>query len=219
MDLVLPELEQLSTNYGRFYRTPEGNLYPSVTTVLGSTGDDTWLKEWRAKVGEDEANRVSSRASRRGTRIHKYAEDYITTGQVECESIFDQIVVNSLKPVFNRVSDVKVIEARLYSHILKSAGTVDLIANFDSTISIIDWKTSRNPKYKDQIHGYFIQASAYAVMFWELFKIPVRQIVIVIAVDMDQPQVYIEKVDHWVNEYKKLRNQFTYNEKEIIITP
>jgi ATP-dependent exoDNAse (exonuclease V) beta subunit len=214
-----PELIRLDTPQGRFYKTPEGKIYPSVTTVLGKTTDKSYLDEWRSKVGDEEANKVSSRASRRGTRIHKLAEDQLLGRPLTFNSIHDQITFNSLKKVFPRISNVRHIEHQLYSNILESAGTVDLVADFDFVPAIIDWKTSTRPKYKDEISNYFIQAAAYAFMYWEVYKVPVRWIVIIMAVDNDAPIIFIEKIDPWIQEYRKLRNQFTFNLDQIIINP
>lgn len=217
MGLILPQLDQLTTSVGRCYRTPQGNIYPSVTTVLGANDND-WLEEWKKNVGEEKANQISSRASRRGTRIHKLMEDHFTTGDVQCASIFDEVTYKSLLPVLAKINNIIVQEGRLYSDFLRSAGTVDLVANYDGKISVVDWKTSRRPKYKSEISHYFMQSSAYAYMMWELFQIPIRQVVIVIAVDDDLPQVYVERVDNWLQEYRIVRNAFTYNEQELIIT-
>jgi len=205
--VVLPKLEQLNTDHGRFYRTPDGIVYPSVTTVLSSQKDD-FLDEWRKAVGEEEAAKISQRASSRGTRIHKYIEEHLLGNSVKCSSIIDQVAYNSLIPVLSEISDVRAIETRLYSNYLKSAGTVDLCARFKKRRSIIDWKTSNGLKYKSQLDSYFMQAAAYAVAWEERTKEPIINLVIIMAVDMDVPQLFIEHRDNWVGQYMKIRKEF-----------
>lgn len=205
--IVLPKIEQLNTGNGRFYRTPEHNFYPSVTSVLGSQKDDS-LKQWRKAVGEEEADKISRRASRRGTRIHKYAEDFLLGKEVKFSSIFDEVMFNPLIPVLSKVENILSIEGGLYSDYLKVAGTVDLVGFFDRKRSIIDLKTSNRQKYKSEIEGYFMQTAAYAVCWEERTKQPITQLVIIMAVESDTPQIFIEHRDNWIYKFIDIRKEF-----------
>lgn len=192
---------------GRVYITPDGLVYPSVTTVLG-VGDNSWLDDWIAKVGKTEADIISARASARGTRIHKFCEDTLNNTPSE-PGIFDREIFESFKKSLPYIDNIRGIEQRLYSDILKVAGTVDLVADFKGIISIIDWKTSRRVKYRDDISGYFAQCAAYALAYEERTGIKVPQIVIIMGVDDEpEPLIFVEQTKDWVPEFIKQRKIF-----------
>lgn len=208
--IILPRCTRETTDQGRKYFTPEGNTYPSVTTVLGIQ-DKSGLQAWKDRVGEEEANRISRQAATRGTAVHKLAEDYINNDPNWNK---DQMPVNlntfnSIRPIIDKsISNVYFQEAFLYSDYLKTAGQVDLIAYFNGKRSIIDFKTSRKTKKKEWIKGYFMQESFYAVAFEELTSIPITQLVTIIAVDHEQPQVFIEHRDNHIQDFMELRIDF-----------
>jgi len=203
-------LEATTTDAGRFYKTPSGALYPSVTTVTGLLGKDSILA-WKRRVGEEVAQQISTRAATRGTRMHKLCEDYLNNETLESEDFLSFDMFKSLAPVLDtRVDNVHMQEVPLYSNYMEVAGRVDVVAEFDGRLSIIDFKTSTKQKKKDWIKGYFMQASCYAVMYEELTGIPVPQIVILIAVEHDQPQIFIEKRNDHIYDFIRLRE--TYRE-------
>jgi len=203
-------LEATTTDAGRFYKTPSGALYPSVTTVTGLLGKDSILA-WKRRVGEEVAQQISTRAATRGTRMHKLCEDYLNNETLESEDFLSFDMFKSLAPVLDtRVDNVHMQEVPLYSNYMEVAGRVDVVAEFDGRLSIIDFKTSTKQKKKDWIKGYFMQASCYAVMYEELTGIPVPQIVILIAVEHDQPQIFIEKRNDHIYDFIRLRQ--TYRE-------
>lgn len=197
LDLVkLDDLETEAVEGKRHYKTPRG-LYPSITTVL-SNYNKRGILEWRARVGEEEANRVMVQASRRGTAIHEMCEHYLlgTPEKIDQALPANISTFNQIKPMLDdRVGMIKGIETPLYSDYLKVAGRVDCIAEFDGKMSIIDFKTSRKFKKREWIKNYFMQTAAYAVMFEERTGIPVSQLVILMAVDNDNPLVFVEKRD------------------------
>lgn len=204
---ILPKIERIDTGNGRFYKTPSGLYYPSVTSILGSQ-DNEYLNQWRKAVGEEEANRVSRRAAARGSRIHKYVEEYLIGNNVKCSSIFDQVMFDSLLPVLSSIDNIRTIEGSIYSDYLKVAGTIDLVADFNDKRSVIDWKSSGKLKYKSQISGYFMQAAAYAVCWEEITGQPISQLVIVLIVESDQSYVFIEHRDNWIHQFIDLRKKF-----------
>ena len=202
-------LREDGTN-GRVYVTPEGYRMPSVTTVLGWQKKDS-LKEWRKRVGEEEANRISTLAARRGTKVHSVCELYLNNEPLT-ESI-DAITMDmfkSIQPLIDaRIDDIYAIELPMYSKHLGVAGTTDCIAKFDGKTSIIDFKTSSKLKKEEWIDDYFMQTACYAVMFEERTGIPVSQLVIIIAVENNVPQIFIQKRDVWIGKAIEVINLYT----------
>lgn len=198
VDLGYHDLEAKTTDEGRRYVGPNGDLYPSVTTVLSILTEDS-IREWRARVGEEEANKISHRASTRGTAVHSIIEDYINNDLDKTKYTLDVLSsFNDLKPVLDgRIGDVYAQECALYSDHLGLAGRVDCIAEFDGELSVIDFKTAKKYKKKDWITNYFIQETAYAIMWEERTGIPIKKLVTIIAVDNYGPLVYVEDRDNW----------------------
>jgi len=212
-DVELPTLTRKTTEGGRRYFTPEGNAYPSITTVLGILSKQGIL-EWRKKVGEAEANKISQQASVRGTAVHKLAEDYLNNDPNWKEGAMPTNLFSfeDIKKIMDkRLDNIWMQEVFLYSDRLKTAGQVDCIAEFDGQLSIIDFKTSRKPKKEEWITSYFIQASFYAAAFYERTGIPIKQGVILITVDHHEPQVFkintYDYLEHFLNVRKEYRNQ------------
>jgi genome maintenance exonuclease 1 len=201
------ELKSETTNKGRTYVTPKGDVYPSVTTVLSPYSKEAILS-WRKRVGEEVANKISQPASGRGTRIHTLCEQYIDNKVPAFKSPFDQELFNKFKPTLHRINNVYAQELRMYSDHLRIAGTVDCVAEFDGVLSVIDFKTAKRLKNKEDIENYFMQCSAYAIMFEEQFKIPVAQTVVAIAVDDEEPQVFVERRNTHVKRLMYFRDLY-----------
>lgn len=201
-----PKLKRVDGDTGRTYQTPTGKCYPSVTSVVGLHSAQA-IQEWRNKVGAEEANKVSSRASKRGTAIHALCENYLL-GEHLNVSPFDYEVFSSMKPHLDKIDNIHCLETQLYSHHLEVAGTVDCIAEYEGKLHVIDFKTASKPKQHDWIHGYFMQTSAYAVMFEELTGLPVGRLLIVIGVDHHEPQIFQEKRNDWIKNFKGLRAEY-----------
>lgn len=204
LDCLDFELESVTTDDGRRYTTPDGKVYPSITTVLSSYNKKAIL-EWRQRVGEEEANRVSRKASSRGTKLHDTVEKYLLNemSPLKMHSMMPDTkeLFLKLKPFLDtHVNNLYGIEQPLFSHKLKLAGRCDCIGEWDGKISIIDWKTANRTKTKDQITNYFMQASAYAEMFGEITGLDINQIVIAIAVEDDPPQIFIEEKSKYLPE-------------------
>jgi genome maintenance exonuclease 1 len=200
--VILEDLQSQNINGKRFYTTPDGIRLPSVTTVIGAKKKQS-IMEWRNRVGEETANKISAKASSRGNRVHKLCEDYIANVNEYARGAFPDALemFRTIKPVIDEhVGEVWYQEQALYSLQLEMAGRVDLIAYWDGVLSIIDFKTSSRIKTKDMIGDYFAQETAYALMVEELIGEPINQLVTLMAVDDEQPLVFIEKTeDHLVN--------------------
>lgn len=204
-----PDFDTQTIHGKRHYLTTQG-AYPSVTTVLDHSADKTGLYEWRKRVGEEEANRISKRATDRGTAVHNLCEQYVLGVDMDFSSVMPTttMLFHQIKNFLDRsVDNVHCLEDVLISHKLKLAGRVDLIAEHDGEVSIIDFKTSERTKKKDWIQDYFYQTSLYGYMFWEMTGIPIKKIVIGIAVaDSLQPQIFIDSpARHIENAAAKVR--------------
>lgn len=212
-----PYISEISAVTGedgtRLYTTPMGT-FPSVTTILGDLKKKS-IKEWRERVGDEEADAISGRASVRGNFIHSLCEYYIDNRIdefTEKVSPYDITSFKDIKTILDiHVNNVRVQEVGLFSAYLQAAGRVDLVAEYDGRLSIIDFKTSRKPKKKEWIDNYFMQAAAYAVMWEELTQVPIQQTVIIILVDHHEPQVFVEKRDNYIFQFVKARK--AYKEK------
>ena len=169
------------------------------------------IQQWRSRVGNEEANRISSQASTRGTRIHQLCEDYLNNADIDPSkyTLHDAENFKVLKPELDRnIDNIHLQEERLYSDYLKMAGTVDCVAEWKGKLAIIDFKTSRKPKNRDYILNYFCQASAYAIMYEERFNIPVSKIVILISVDDEPPQIFEDYRNNYVKQLIDIREQY-----------
>ena len=203
----LPKLERDTKPDGtRLYKTPSGLSYPSVTTITGLHNKKA-IMEWRKRVGEQEATRISTTAAKRGTKVHQLCEDYLR-GELDEPDIFHKEMFDSIRPLLDQIDNIHCLEDPLYSDHLQVAGTVDCIAEFQGKLSVIDFKTSSRPKDRDDIHNYFMQTAAYSVAFEERTQIPIGQMVVIMAVENDDPRWFIEKRDNWIGGFKKLRLEY-----------
>lgn len=205
LDTSSCELKQVNENGTRYYVTPKGNRYPSVTTVL-SEYNRKFIYEWRQRVGEEAANRISSKASGRGTRFHKLCEDYLKNKPVEYKTPLDVESFSKFKPLLHRINNIHLQETKMFSDHLRMAGTVDCIAEFDGKLSVIDFKTASKSKQEDSIENYFMQCAAYAIMFEERFNIPINRSVVMISVDDSEPQIFVKKRDDYVTRLLHYRD-------------
>jgi genome maintenance exonuclease 1 len=196
----------------RHYVTPSGELYPSITTILSEFSKAS-IQEWRKRVGETEANKISGKASRRGTSVHSVCESYIKNEDGFLDGQTPNIIelFKTIEPFLERVDNIHGVELALYSKHFGVAGRTDLIAEFDGVLSVIDYKTSNKIKKKEWCESYFAQGSFYAVAYEELTKIPVSQVVIVIAVDDEYPQLFVEKRDDWIDKIWEAKKLYELN--------
>jgi len=198
----------------RMYVAPNGQRYPSVTTVLADHGKEGIL-EWRKKVGEEKANEISRKATTRGTGVHKALELYLKNEDVSSLEMLPNVkslFVRMKQELDGKVNNIHCLEDRLYSHNLKLAGTVDCIAEYKGVLSVIDFKTSIRLKKKENIGGYFMQGAAYAQMFNEMANLNIEQIVILIGVDTanfcqtliikgDEIHYYRQELQKYIDKY------------------
>ena len=200
-------LEQITREDGvRFYQTPSGNRYPSITTILSAQSKQVIL-EWRKKVGEEQANKISKAAASRGTKLHTHVENYLNNvNAIDEMSFIQKELFTSILPELHKINNIHVQEQKLYSDYLRLAGTVDCIGEYEGKLSVIDFKTSGKLKKKEWISSYFMQCAAYAIMYEERTGVPINKLVVLIAVEGEDPQVFVEKRDNWDKELLKCRD-------------
>ena len=189
-DFEVPEIKIIDGK--RFYVTPDGNSYPSITTVL-SLQDKPGIDKWREKVGEKEAKRISQDSMRIGTAVHQMAEFYLSNYIIKLKDEDKKIVdtFNRLRFLLGNINNIVGNEIALYSDLLRVAGTADCIAEYNGVLSVIDFKTSRKPKKEVWIDDYYMQTFAYKLMFEEMTGIEIKQVVILVAcIDQFDVQVF-----------------------------
>lgn len=209
-NVTLKDLNTVTRDGKRFYETPDGYLYPSVTTITSLHNQEA-IQEWRNRVGAVEANRISTQASNRGTRMHKLCEDYLNNISVESHSVMPNVkaLFKTIKPIIDEyIDNIHGIELPLFSDHLKVGGKVDCVADFDGKLSIIDFKTSSRQKEETMIENYFMQCAAYSVMYEERTGNPVPRIAIVMAVENDSPQIFVKKRDDYIDAFIDLRLKY-----------
>ena len=203
----LPKLETQTIDYKRFYITPEGEAYPSITTVL-SIRKKEGLIEWRKKIGDKVANYVAGKAAARGTKVHHKCEDYLNNQHLNYPDEFEKhkkdflpwCLFNQLKEqVLHKINNIYVLEGSLYSDKYKVAGRVDCICEYNKIPSVIDFKTSTRERTDDWNENFYIQGAAYAEMFYERTGIEIKQIVILVVTEDGTVQEFIQEKEPYLN--------------------
>lgn len=198
------ELNRIHENGKRLYVTENGDKYPSVTTVL-SYFSRKGIAEWRNRVGDETANKISTQAATFGTAVHDIAEKY-TLGELDVKKAnpIALAAFRTIQPYLDDyVDEIYGIELRMYSDELRVAGTSDLICRYNGKNTLLDFKTSRKRKTKEQIKTYFMQCAVYSIMVKERYGMDIEQAVILMAVRDDDPIVFIEEIEPWVKMMKK----------------
>ena len=194
-------IERHDTSNGRFYKTIKGKFYESVTSWLGRSSDNTWIDEWKDRVGHEEARKIVTRAANRGTQLHENVEKYLNNEILDVSKM-PMLEASLFKPfaklLSEHVNNIYALEYPLFSDTLRLAGTVDCVAEYDTETSLIDFKTSKAKKDKESIDNYFLQCSIYSYMIEEMYGIKIDQLVVLIAIDYENKvQVFKESRSNW----------------------
>jgi ATP-dependent exoDNAse (exonuclease V) beta subunit len=205
---TLTELTTENIDGKRHYVTPNGS-YISITTLLANLSKDG-IQKWRNRVGATEANRISTKASRQGNAIHALCEKYIKNEEGFLTESMPHLVemFESILPLLDRVDNVHVTEGAMYSDELGLAGRTDLIAEFDGQLAIIDYKTSRRIKTWEMCASYFMQGAFYAHAYEERTGIPINNIVIIMAVENEEPLLFRETKDRWLEPLRQVIHKY-----------
>lgn len=209
------ELKTINIHGQRWYIIPSGVKYASVTTVL-SYKEKPWVKEWQQSFGIKKAEKETKRCTDRGDALHEMAEMYLknienpTKGhKPEHYKLFNQ-----LKFRLNKINNIRAQEIPLYSDTLKIAGRVDCIAEYNGVLSVIDFKTSSNNKDESMIEDYKLQATAYSLMYHEMFDVQIDNIVVLIAVEKGiMPLSFEDKVDNYIEPLVEKVQDFYKNKQ------
>ena len=205
----LLDLKTENVDGKRHYVTPDGNKYISITTLLSNLSK-ACIQKWRERVGAEEANRISTKASRQGTGVHSICESYIKNedGFLDGRMPNEVEMFQSIESLLDCIDDVHCVEGALYSDELKLAGRTDLIAEFDNQLAVIDYKTSRKIKTWEMCHSYFMQGAFYAMAYEERTGIPINNIVIIMAVENEKPLLFKETKDRWIEPLNQVRHKY-----------
>ena len=196
VDGILPiEMKAEMIDGKRYYVTPTGGKYPSITTVISNNAKkQAGLAKWRARVGKEKAQAKTTRGCNRGTRYHKLVEDYINN-ELDTKKYKDMplpwTMFHSSREVLDRINRVYLQEAALYSDYLQIAGRVDCIAEYEGELSIIDFKTAEAPKKELYLYDYFVQECGYACMLQEVYGVTVKKLVTIVACENGDTQVKV----------------------------
>jgi len=214
--LIKPiEMNTVMIEGRRYYNTPTGNKHKSVTTVISNNPKKKEvIAKWRARVGEEKANRISSRSTTRGNRYHKLVENYLNNEHntnLYKEYPLVWIMFESSRKILDNINNIYLQEAGLYSDFLGIAGRVDCIAEYNGKLSIIDFKTSAEEKKEEYLYDYYVQETAYACMLQELYNLKVEQLVTIVACENGETQVSIQppkkeyfiKLQQYIQEYEE----------------
>lgn len=193
----------------RYYKIANDTSYPSVTTVTGFK-KKKFFAEWR-KNNPQEAKRVT----KRGNNFHSVIEKYLKNeGSPSKDDLANYHLFVNFQNLLDKIDNIHLLESPLYSHLLKLAGRVDCIAEYNGKLSVIDFKTCSREKYKSDIQEYFMQATAYSIMFKEHTEIPIKNIVILMSCDdgtiheyEEDPKNYVKSLFDTIKEYNLQLNE------------
>jgi ATP-dependent exoDNAse (exonuclease V) beta subunit len=210
----LPEniIMEMPTPKGRHYITPFG-VFPSVTNVLSKAEEKPYLKEWRERVGDEEADRVTNEALNRGTKVHDLFERYLRGQEIAFNHPTLKEHFFQAKQILDSIETVYANEIPLFSRHLKVAGRCDCIARINGSIQIVDFKTSKQAKADDQIHNYKMQCAAYAFMANELYGLKINKFSVIISnMYENKSTVFEDDARLYIKDFWLLRKKFDHLE-------
>ena len=199
----LPSLSRETVDGVRLYDV-EGQKLVSITSVTSHFNKEVFV-EWRKKVGDVQADKITKAATKRGTDMHTLTEYYLKNDNLPEVPPISEFLFKIAKGELNKINNIYALEGALYSKQLGIAGTVDCIAEYNGELAIIDFKTSKKPKPREWVEHYFVQAMAYGCMLYEMREIPVKKLVIIMACENGECVVYEE---YNKAKYIKLLNKY-----------
>ncbi len=194
VDLNLAPLEREHIDGVRYYKIPDLEEFVklvSITSITSHFNKEIFIN-WRKKVGNETADKITKAATRRGTDMHTLTEYYLKNDNLPDVPPISEFLFKIAKGEINKIDNIHALEGPLYSKELGIAGTVDCIAEYDGELAIIDFKTSKKPKPREWVEHYFVQCMAYGCMLYELTGIAVKKLVIIMACENGECIVYEE---------------------------
>ena len=207
VDLNLEPLKRETIDGVRYYSIPDVEeliKLVSITSITSHFNKQIFL-DWRKRVGDVEADKITKAATKRGTDMHTLTEYYLKNDDLPEVPPISEFLFKIAKTELNKIDNIRTLEGALYSKQLGIAGTVDCIAEYNGELAIIDFKTSKKPKPREWIEHYFVQAMAYGCMLYEMREIPVKKLVIIMACENGECVVYEE---YNKAKYIKLLNKY-----------
>ena len=204
------DLEAQTIDGTRFYKVPSGKMYPSITSVTSFYNRHIFVN-WRKKVGEEKANKITRESTFRGTKYHDVVEYYMRNGTIDGLDMLPstKFLFLSSKKNLDRIDNIHALEKSLYSDYLGLAGRVDCIAEFDGELAVIDFKTSTKVKPEKWIENYFVQETAYACMYFEMTGIPVKKLITIMVTENGECVVYEKRnKDYYIKLLTKYIGKF-----------
>ena len=185
------ELEKKETPGCRLYLLPDGQWVPSITSVTSFYNRDIFIK-WRKRVGIEEANKITKKATTRGTDFHEAVEVYMRNNEINWDDFkpATQFMFHHAKPYLDKINNIHAIERTLYSEYLGLAGRVDCIAEYEGELAVIDFKTSEKIKPEKWLENYFVQETFYAAAYYELTEIPVKKLITIMVTPGGEVKVF-----------------------------
>jgi|TARA_R110002020_G_scaffold99084_2_gene235409 genome maintenance exonuclease 1 len=191
IEIDYPKLERQMIQGVRYYDAPDGQKLVSITSIISHINREIF-RAWRAKVGNDEANKVTKQATSRGTDMHTLSEYYLKNSELPSVQPLSEMLFKQAKPTLNKIDNIHALEQSLFSYQLGVAGSVDCIAEYDGELAVIDFKTSKKPKPRNWVDHHFVQCAAYACMLYEMTGIMVEKFVIIMSCENGEVKVYEE---------------------------
>jgi len=195
IDLDLQPLEREHIDGVRYYKIPDEEeliKMVSITSVTSHFNKEIFIN-WRKRVGNEEADKITKAATGRGTDMHTLTEHYLKNEDLPEVRPISDFLFKIAKGKLNKIDNIYALEGPLYSKELGIAGTVDCIAEYDGELAIIDFKTSKKPKPRNWIEHYFVQCMAYGCMLYEMKGISIKKLVIIMACENGECVIYEER--------------------------
>jgi len=185
------ELDKKETPGCRLYHLPDGQWVPSITSVTSFYNRQIFI-DWRKRVGIEEANRITKKATTRGTDFHEAAQAYLENRDLVWEDYLPatKFMFHHAAPYLDKINNIHAIERTLYSEYLGLAGRVDCIAEYEGELAVIDFKTSGKIKPEKWLENYFVQEMFYAAAYYELTDIPVTKLITIMVTPNGEVKVF-----------------------------
>ena len=185
------ELNKKETKGIRLYNLPNGDWVPSITSVTSFYNRQIFA-DWRKRVGVEEANRITKRATARGTDFHAATELYMLNKEINWDDFkpLTKFMFIHAKPYLDKINNIHAIERTLYSEYLGLAGRVDCIGEYEGELAVIDFKTSEKIKPEEWLENYFVQEMFYASAYYELTGIPIKKLITIMVTPGGEVKVF-----------------------------